>query len=412
SSLQLLFNVFLDLFFRKLSATRAQRGKRDLNANVTISSDISITPSTPGFFSSTPFGSKRKNGKNAFVRPICDVCQYCGKNYRCHRSYVKHIKGHKLQESAACYPNLEEIMTQLCSCTGVMVRKLAELPQYGVIGAKYNDLLLSLSSGDFSTNNEWDLFTKKIYCAITEGINDSKFLMPSSVITVLQRNCEAFLSKIEVRKQLEDTLQVCVQCESEIAQIFIADFSYLVAYDTLKVICDSIKRSRSQSAVINKTLVLDSDCLETVFYISGSVVRGFYKKAQKFVNNSSWRDIGKVITERLLESETVPGPPLPVKAWTLAQNRGKLFLLLEKDTSARGVNHDFIQEEVNKSCLPLLWDDAVSDSLHEDLSYKLMCGMVRSFSQTFGVGKAKKIMNAARKKADALVPLRHKVVPK
>jgi len=56
-----------------------------------------------------------------------------------------------------------------------------------------------------------------------------------------------------------------------------------------------------------------------------------------------------------------------------------------------------------------LWDEAVGDSLSESESFNFMCGLIRSFSQTFAIGKAKRIINVARKKAEASVSLRSKL---
>jgi len=61
----------------------------------------------------------------------------------------------------------------------------------------------------------------------------------------------------------------------------------------------------------------------------------------------------------------------------------------------------------------ILWDGVVGDSLSESASYELMCGMIYSFCNTYGVGRTKELMNKFRlTKGEASIALRHKVAPK
>lgn len=69
--------------------------RRDLNANLL---DISFSSTASAFISSTPATKRKGKGKQkTFVRPVCDVCEFCGKEYRCHRSYLKHVREHKIK---------------------------------------------------------------------------------------------------------------------------------------------------------------------------------------------------------------------------------------------------------------------------------------------------------------------------
>jgi len=306
------------------------------------------------------------------------------------------------------------------------IKTLGSLAAFGEIGAKYKELINALSTNDLSRLQEWNEMFNVIHTAVTENIGGSKVLLPSALITVLQKNVENFLSDLNVRRYVSDQILVIVPCDKSIAHQFVCDYVLALILKVVKFVRSSMQQNKTHCAVLTKEIEFDVEDLEAIHYIGGSTIRSFYKKSQQFPKNSGWAMIGRVITQRLLESDNVPGPPQIVKGWTIAQNRGSLFFvsgvlfdflcgvteILEKDSSTQGVNHDFVLEQVCNSGFVLLWDEAISDSLPEELAYNFMKGMVRSFSQTFGVGKAKKILNAARKKAEASVPLRHKVAPR
>jgi len=77
--------------------------------------------------------------------------------------------------------------------------------------------------------------------------------------------------------------------------------------------------------------------------------------------------------------------------------------ILEKQTSKLRVSVVDAIEKVFESGVVLLWDEAVGDSLPEADSFNFICGLIRSFCQTFTIEKAKRTSNRMRKKAKALI---------
>lgn len=73
-------------------------------ADVSFNTTIEATLTPQRFVTSTPFkvpvarATKKGKGKQKnFVRPVCDICEECGKEYRCHRSFIKHKRTHAIQ---------------------------------------------------------------------------------------------------------------------------------------------------------------------------------------------------------------------------------------------------------------------------------------------------------------------------
>lgn len=303
---------------------------------------------------------------------------------------------------------------------------MIDLPAFGEDGARYKELVTALSTNDLSRIKEWNEVFDSVHARVIEKVGSSKVLLPSALIVILQKNVENVLSDVNSRMHLCQLIQILAPCAKFTAHQFICDYVLSLILEVLRLVSATMRENMTKCVLWNKEIELDVEDMESIHYVAGATVRSFHKKARQFPKNPGWSLIGRVIHERLLESDTVPGVPPIVKGWTKNKDKGKLFLvsdvlynffcgvteLLEKDTSTHGVNHDFMLEQVSNSASILLWDEAVSDSLPQQLSYNFMKGMVRSFSQTFGVGKAKKVMNAARKKAEASVPLRHKVAPR
>lgn len=64
------------------------------NASLNISS-CSLLASTP--FKVPRVRTKKGVKPKVYVRPVCDVCKVCGKEYRCHRSYLNHMRQHTIK---------------------------------------------------------------------------------------------------------------------------------------------------------------------------------------------------------------------------------------------------------------------------------------------------------------------------
>lgn len=298
-------------------------------------------------------------------------------------------------------------------------------PAYGATGRAYKEFLETV----INSYGDWINFAKfmdAIHGAVTEGLQDSKFMLPSSLTALLQKNAERLLSNVSARKNISELFKVCYTVEERIFQLFLPGYVLYLVTDILKFISTSLRSRITTTPPTEEGGVINNEYLETIHYVAGAKTRAFYKKSLQFPKHTAWRNIGRVISERLLESETVPGPPGSVKGWTMAQSRGRLFFVsgilfdffcgvareLEKQTSKVRVDCEAVIEKLCENGIVILWDDAVGDSMSQTESFNFMSGMIRAFCQTFGVGKSQRMINAIRKKGEASIPLRHRVAPK
>lgn len=305
---------------------------------------------------------------------------------------------------------------------------LVQSPVSSSKGQRYKTFLTSLLDDNVALHADWSEAMTKIHFAVTKSLENSKLLMPSALVNILLQNADELLSDVPLRTDLCALIEVCIPgeiCEKSLIDIFIADYAFGLVKSILKYYADSLKEG-CQSEPEREDVELTDEDKEVVHYVGGAVLRAFHRRSKQFPNSAGWKNIGRAISEKLLESDFVPGPPACVKAWTAAQDRGGLFnisgalfiffsgvvQILKRTTEVTRINHEKVIEEVCSGAVLLLWDEALGDALSENQSYSLMCGFVRSFSNTYGRGHAKKLINEYKTKGEASVPLRHNVAPR
>ena len=93
------FFICNDLFYSIITGLETgNMANSNLNESLNVSSS-SIFASTP-FKVPGPGTWAKKCGKKkgkVYVRPVCDTCEVCGKEYRCHRSYLNHMRQHAIK---------------------------------------------------------------------------------------------------------------------------------------------------------------------------------------------------------------------------------------------------------------------------------------------------------------------------
>lgn len=205
------------------------------------------------------------------------------------------------------------------------ITNISKLPAFGVEGVKFKELLAAMSSEDLTNLDEWNSVFDSIHDAVTDSLGNSKVLLPAGLITTLQKNVETLLSDVEERKRLCDLLQVCVKGDRYIIHRFVADYTLHLMRDILQFISQHMKSNLPQCEVTSQAIEFDREDLEAIHYVSGATMRNFYRKSQNFTKDRGWRLIEKVICERFLESDSIPGAPEIAKGWTKSKDRSRLF---------------------------------------------------------------------------------------
>jgi len=134
----------------------------------------------------------------------------------------------------------------------------------------------------------------------------------------------ALWTNLKERNRISALFQLCLPCNEEMFQFFVSDYVLHLTMDVVKFVSASMRPNtetlpqsdadpNDKEATAAAKAAAYIEYLKTIHYISGSKVRAFYIKSRQFPKIPVWKRIGRVIAERLLESEVVPGPPAIAK---------------------------------------------------------------------------------------------------
>ena len=160
-----------------------------------------------------------------------------------------------------------------------------------------------------------------------------------------------------------------------------------------------------------------------IYYIAGSIMRGYLKVGRRFPNSATWKSIVAVLRAKVLIER--PDGDLDVDAeWTMDVDRGSLLFINAKcqnvfvkltkvifscEKQDGSIDYETVISKVCNSDVSVDWDDIVSDSLPQDVSLNLMSDIVVCFCRTCGRGFAKRRLNFLRNRTIASLTTRHLV---
>lgn len=305
---------------------------------------------------------------------------------------------------------------------------MANVLSIGKLGEEHNafvkDILTSLHS-----NPLWLQFSSLISKKFIESITCGKFLLPSTFIPVICKVSDKILSdKDGIRKELLILLQqLNVENSTEMLECFVCQFVLEFGELMVKFICNSVVGEKpKRTKEIKQFDIEDRQC---IFYIGGSVMRGFIRMAYRHKTNKDWCAILETIRTRIEEGDGVQRAAEGDRAWTEERNRKSLFFMgalamdffvsltqilynIESDESGNFKDETVINAVYEDSVTIILWDELVGTSLSSSLSVRFLKGVVKSFTQTYGRGVGYKKLNSHLKKAYAAITLRHSVAPR
>lgn len=186
---------------------------------------------------------------------------------------------------------------------------------------------------------------------------------------------------------------------------------------------------KKQPAIIIEFNIEDR---QVIFYVAGSSMKGFDRMGKRYNTNKGWIAILHAINTRVREGDGKTGVTRAHqvdRAWTETLNRKSLifvgapamdffvsltYLLYNVESNQNGnfQIQNVIKQVYEDSVTLLLWDEVIGTSLPPNLSTKLLEGVVKSFTQTYAKGVAKKKLNNHLKKAFAAINLRHSIAPR
>lgn len=274
-----------------------------------------------------------------------------------------------------------------------------------------------------STEDTWLEFSKSICDYLIISIANKKCLLPSALMDSLHDQVEKILCNFVLCDTFLDIIGLGDMFHIDLLSQFMTEFCLNYSKQIFMFISKTF-RGNIPPRPMKQTAEPDLEERQVIYYIAGSIMKGYFRIAKRFKNNKKWQEIALVIQTKVLVDKPVGDVDLSVEAaWTMAVDRGgllfvsaqsqvffvKLTKVIYDNEKHDGIDYDDIINKVCNSNISVDWDNIISDSLREDVSVKLMCDVVQCLCKTCGRGFAKRRLNSLRNKPLISMPTRHLV---
>ncbi|KAJ1524635.1 hypothetical protein ONE63_011119 [Megalurothrips usitatus] len=315
------------------------------------------------------------------------VCTYCLKAYVSERTMRTHMRVHIMQ--------------------------VANCPSYGCSGQRFKELV-----GHVVGLNNFSDFSSKVLQELATVIETKQCMLPSALLKTLADKVEKISCNEKFCDECLSLLGVSdYDCDTQ--SQFIVEFLFNCLTEVFRFISASFRKHYQRP--LKPMPELDAEDKQVIYYIGGSIMRGYFRIAHRHKNNPKWEKVCAVIKTHLLSSEPVGDIDA---AWTRDIDRGSLLyitmpcqifflsvtkVVYENEKRDGSIDYDQVIDIVCKTSISVQWDDIIKDALPEDLSIGLMTDVVQCFSKACGRGVAKRRLNALRDKPIISMPTRHAV---
>ncbi|KAK3913049.1 Formamidopyrimidine-DNA glycosylase [Frankliniella fusca] len=347
-----------------------------------------------------PPPSKKKKKTNAKTKPTL-ICTYCLKPYVRTRSFQAHNRMHVMQDAARIFPDQKKILDNIEAISATALTSVSNCISHGTNGQKFKELVGHLAVQpkfvDFS-----ELVAKELLVAL-----DSKVVLPSALMSNLGDKMEEILSNSDLCSSLLSILNLSEFHPNTQSQ-FLLEFMLNFTLEIFRYIYRSNYRP-NEGAVVSE---LDLEQKQVIFYIAGSIMRGYLRIAKRYSSNVKWQTIASVLKTKVLCE--IPEGEINIEAqWTSDVDRGGLLyifppvqeffkkvasVILESEKFDGSINYEEVIEKVTKSNISVDWDQIISDALPEKLSLNLVNDVITMFSKICGRGITKRRLNRLRNK--------------
>ncbi|XP_026280510.1 uncharacterized protein LOC113207950 [Frankliniella occidentalis] len=332
------------------------------------------------------------------------ICTYCLKKYICSRSFKTHMRNHVVQAAASRFPDREEILGNVSDICSAALTEVANSPSFGPSGAVFKQLIghvVGLPAEDlhkFST-----LICTELICDVCK----QKTMLPSPLMISLFDKMEEIVSDDSLCEEYLSVLGLD-SFEIDAQSQFLMEFMLNFTLEIFKFISSTYRSKFTCSR--QRNFVLDQDDKQVVYYIAGSIMRGYLKMARRHKENLKWQKIESVLRCKVLCEKPVGEIDAE---WTAELDRGGLLYIQQSvqeffkkvclvvfacEKRDGSIDYDDVIAKVSNCDISVDWDNIIKDSLSEEVSISLMNDVITCFSRTCGRGVAKRRLNFLRQK--------------
>lgn len=286
-------------------------------------------------------------------------------------------------------------------------------------GAQYRLLLGQV--WEQSTSDAWDEFARKVCEQLLNPIKSVKYLLPSALASALTQSADTMLCDLPLCTSILSVLELSTFDPEYLPMQFLLEFTLclvtqIIAFITKKLysyVLPRVSRKVHQQ--------VDDECRQVIYYMAGSIIRGYFRIAYRYKSSRTWALIAEVMKSNVLSDK----PMVTVDAaWTKSIDRGGLLhpnekcqeffvsltsLIFLHENRDGSINFEEVLGKVLKSNMSAMWDEMIGDSLSESVSLNLLTDIVQCHCRACGRGFAKRRLNKVREKPMASMPTRHLV---
>ncbi|KAK3932319.1 Zinc finger and BTB domain-containing protein 6 [Frankliniella fusca] len=343
------------------------------------------------------------------------ICTYCLRSYVAEVTMRKHMRTHMMQAAASRFPDKAQIMQNANAMSMTSLTEVSNCPSYGQRGQLFRELL-----GEISCSNNFDAFSTPILEKMVGSIDTKKCLMPSALLKSLDGEMENILCDNDLFYRCMSFLKLSDYFDIDVQSQFFLEFCLALVSEIFKFISSTF-RNNAVSRVVRSMPALDIEDKQVIYYIEGSIMRGYLRIAFRYKANSKWKEISSVLKNQVLCEQ--PSGDIDAE-WTKQLDRGRLLyitvpcqrffisltqIVYQNESNNGSIDYDLIIKLVSNCDTSILWDNVIGDSLSEEMSVGLMNDVVSAFCKACGRGIARRRLNALREKPIISMPTRHAV---
>jgi hypothetical protein len=324
-----------------------------------------------------------------------------------------------LSDAASRYPNKEEILEKSEQIGMSALIKVSNGPMLGESASDFQKLLghvVSISSGP-----EFKKFVSEICTEMVQGIGKVKYLLPSALVNCLMEDQEKILGDPDFSDVFIKILKLNEHFNPNVCAQFFLKFMLFFTTDLLQFISQAFKAKHPFRAVSRTVGDPDKEDRQVIYYIAGSIMRGYLRIARRFPQSKSWQEIVSVLKSKVL-TDRFEGDLSTDANWTKDVDRGGLLFINSKcqelfvkiakvvyssEKQDGSIDYEAVIKEVCNSELSHDWDDIICESLSETVSLNFLSDIIQYFCKTCGRGIAKRRLNFIRRRPVASMNTRH-----
>lgn len=325
------------------------------------------------------------------------------------------------------YPNAQLLHSQMLEISRRVVMKMSQVQSVGSIGKQHNAFVQHLLNTQ-SLAPEWNEFCSLVGGKFIDSLITGKFLMPSVLLPIVYKVADAMLVDLQFRQKCFELLEKIdpMNNSENMIQCFICSFVHDVGAEIIIFICESVIGEKPKKEKQLKQFTIEDR--QSIFYVAGCAFHHYVKKRKRW-KNKEWTAISEAVESRVREGNGVPLCAQSDRSWTEDKNRVNLFFIgapamefmvqlaqciynVDSDIDGCFKDDDIIKDVFEDNVALLLWDELIGDALDNNLSIRLMKGVVKSFNSTYARGVVLQKLNEHLKKAFHSMSLRHSVAPR